>query len=126
MGKTINRKNITLLLTACINPNGMSYTVLQDPNERKIQYEEALNYYLTKTKCKIVFVENTGEVEGTTTVKDAKLGKLIEDGILEVSENDKTLANELIEGKEVTVKAGEKLAMQCRCCTAEMQSARHF
>lgn len=64
MGKTINRKNITLLLTACINPNGMSYTVLQDPNERKIQYEEALNYYLTKTKCKIVFVENTGTYIG--------------------------------------------------------------
>lgn len=49
-----------LLLTSCINPQGMSFTTLQNKKDRLIQYKEALNFYLTKTKYKIVFVENSG------------------------------------------------------------------
>lgn len=53
-------KKIVLLLTACINPHGMKYTMLQDVEERKRQYKWALDYYLAKTKYRIVFCENTG------------------------------------------------------------------
>lgn len=49
-----------ILLTACINPNGMGNTLLADSEERKKQYYSALDYYLVKTNYKIVFVENTG------------------------------------------------------------------
>lgn len=51
--------DIVLLLTACINPNGMSYTVVQDIELRKKQYRESLSFYLTHTKYKIVFIENS-------------------------------------------------------------------
>lgn len=53
-------KQPVILLTACINPNGMAYTVLQDSDERLRQYREALDWYLQHVNCKIVFVENTG------------------------------------------------------------------
>ena len=49
-----------LLLTACVNPNGMSYTALVDVDVRKKQYEDALRWYLEETKLRVVFVENTG------------------------------------------------------------------
>lgn len=55
----INKNDAVILLTACINPNGMDYTVVQDPIIRRKQYCEALNYYLTKHDFKIVFVENS-------------------------------------------------------------------
>lgn len=56
----MNHKNdVVLLLTACINPNGMLYTVLQDIELRKKQYIESLTFYLTQTQYKIVFVENS-------------------------------------------------------------------
>ena len=48
--------DIVLLLTACINPNGMSYTVVQDIELRKKQYRESLSFYLTHTKYKIVLL----------------------------------------------------------------------
>lgn len=48
-----------LLLTGCINPNGMKYTALQDPFIREKQYVEAINYYLENTTFKIVFCENS-------------------------------------------------------------------
>lgn len=48
-----------ILLTACVNPNGMANTVLQDASIRKSQYVDALNFYLTNTSLPIVFVENT-------------------------------------------------------------------
>lgn len=54
------KNNIVLLLTACVNPNGMSYTQLQSPEIRKKQYIDALNFYLGKTSYPIVFVENSG------------------------------------------------------------------
>ncbi len=51
--------NAVILLTACFNPSGMSYTLLQDPSERVRQYKIALDWYLFNTDYKILFVENT-------------------------------------------------------------------
>ncbi len=51
--------NNVILLTACVNPNGMAYTVLQNPDERLKQYKDALMWYLEHTKERIVVVENT-------------------------------------------------------------------
>lgn len=56
-GKEMNRS--VIVLTSCVNPNGMSYTVLQDVKERKRQYVDALNFYLKETLLPIVFVENS-------------------------------------------------------------------
>lgn len=57
----LNRmKEPVILLTACINPNGMAYTVLQNSEERLRQYRKALDWYLAHVMNKIVFVENTG------------------------------------------------------------------
>ncbi len=49
-----------LLLTGCINPQGMSFTVLSDKEKRKDQYIKAITFYLEKTKHPVVFVENSG------------------------------------------------------------------
>lgn len=54
------QSKISILMTACINPNGMEQTALQDPKIRKAQYLEAIDYYLNETKYDIVFCENTG------------------------------------------------------------------
>lgn len=51
---------LTILLTACVNPGGMSYTVINDIAERQQQYEDALTFYLENTNVPIVVVENTG------------------------------------------------------------------
>ena len=48
-----------LLLTGCINPNRMSFTKLTDVNERKMQYVDAIHYYLNETNNKIIFCENS-------------------------------------------------------------------
>ncbi len=49
-----------LLLTGCINPNGTAFTTLSNENERKKQYLDAIQYYLSHTRYKIVFAENSG------------------------------------------------------------------
>lgn len=51
--------DIVILLTACVNPNGMAFTKLQDSTEREAQYRRALEWYLENTDFRIVFVENT-------------------------------------------------------------------
>lgn len=48
-----------ILLTGCINPNGMPFTQLTDSSERQKQYIDAIHYYLSNTDCKIVFCENS-------------------------------------------------------------------
>jgi hypothetical protein len=48
-----------ILLTACVNPEGMAFTKLQDANVRLNQYKKALTWYLQATKLPIVVVENT-------------------------------------------------------------------
>lgn len=53
--------NFVLLLTACISPNGMSFTAVTDPSIREKAYIDALNYYLHNTAYKIVFCNNSGE-----------------------------------------------------------------
>lgn len=52
-------QKITILLTACINPQGMSYTALNNPATRLQQYIEAINFYIKETSTNIVVVENT-------------------------------------------------------------------
>lgn len=53
------KKHIVLFLTACINPQGMAFTVVQNCNERLGQYIKALQWYLDNTQYPILFVENT-------------------------------------------------------------------
>lgn len=48
-----------ILLTGCINPNGMPFTQLTDASERQKQYVDAIHYYINNTDCKIVFCENS-------------------------------------------------------------------
>lgn len=50
---------ICILLTACVNPRGMSHTALQDPVVRAKQYRQALDFYIKETNLPIVFCENT-------------------------------------------------------------------
>lgn len=53
-------KKVCLLLTACVNPNGMAYTALSNPAIRLEQYMNVLLWYIENTSLPIVFVENTG------------------------------------------------------------------
>ncbi len=53
-------KQPIILLTGCINPEGMTFTKLQDPEKRRLQYIEAIKFYLDNTHNLIVFVENSG------------------------------------------------------------------
>lgn len=50
---------VVILLTGCVNPNGMIFTELSDVNVRLKQYLQAINFYLLHTSCPIVFVENS-------------------------------------------------------------------
>lgn len=56
----MKNNHIVILLTACVQPNGMSFTKLQDSSIRKEQYIKSIIYYLENTKFNIVCVENTG------------------------------------------------------------------
>ena len=48
-----------ILLTGCINPNGMPFTQLTDICERQKQYVDAIHFYLNNTDFQIVFCENS-------------------------------------------------------------------
>lgn len=48
-----------LLLTGCINPNGMPFTSLTNSSVRQVQYIHSINYYIHNTSFPIVFVENS-------------------------------------------------------------------
>lgn len=48
-----------ILLTACVNPGGMPFTVVSDATQRLNQYLLALQFYLQNTSCPIVFVDNS-------------------------------------------------------------------
>lgn len=52
--------NTILFLTACVNPNGMAYTKLNNPEVRLKQYKDALDWYLENTDYNILLVENSG------------------------------------------------------------------
>lgn len=49
-----------IFLTACVNPKGMAYTKLSNPEIRLQQYKDALDWYLENTTMKILLVENSG------------------------------------------------------------------
>lgn len=49
-----------ILLTGCINPNGMAFTALSNKKERQKQYIKAIEFYLRETNYPIIFVENSG------------------------------------------------------------------
>lgn len=51
---------MVILLTGCIDPNGMAYTALNSIEERKTQYVNAIQFYLKETSYPIVFCENSG------------------------------------------------------------------
>lgn len=53
------KRRYVILLTACVNPGGMPFTLLTDTSERLRQYRDALNFYLRETTMPIVFCENT-------------------------------------------------------------------
>lgn len=53
------KRYYVILMTACVDPKGMSYTYLVDVNVRKQQYIAALAFYLQRTSLPIVFCENT-------------------------------------------------------------------
>ncbi len=65
-----------LLLTGCVNPNGMALTALKDVDERKNQYIKALEWYIENTFYDIVFVENTGFDMGPFFEDSTKSGRL--------------------------------------------------
>lgn len=48
-----------ILLTGCINPNGMPFTQLNNVRERQKQYVDAIHYYLSNTVLPIIFCENS-------------------------------------------------------------------
>ncbi len=54
------QKRILLFLTACVNPQDMAFTALQDNNLRLKHYIDSISYYLNNTNFKILVVENTG------------------------------------------------------------------
>lgn len=61
MRKATNSDNILLLLTGCIEPDARQrFNKIVDVDLRRVQYIEALFYYLKNTKSKILFVENSG------------------------------------------------------------------
>lgn len=51
--------SIVLFLTACVNPENMSKTVLINPQVRLSQYINAIRFYIDNTRFKILLVENT-------------------------------------------------------------------
>lgn len=65
-----------LLLTGCINPNGMTMTALSNQEERKRQYVEAIHFYLSRTSYPIVFSENSGTDISHLFKKEIKSGRL--------------------------------------------------
>ena len=75
--KYFNKKQDTIiLLTACVNPSGMSSTKLQDTEVRLEQYKKALTFYLSETPYKILFVENSSydfSNEFSTYINDGRL-----------------------------------------------------
>jgi hypothetical protein len=78
---TTNPKNHTstkevIFLTGCINPAGMTFTVLQDPKIRQQQYTDAIRYYVKATDLPILFVENSGTDISPVFNQEIRSGRL--------------------------------------------------
>lgn len=54
----------------------MQHTKLQNPEERKSQYIEAIRFYLKETDCKILFVENSNTPLNNHFEKEIAEGRL--------------------------------------------------
>ena len=65
-----------LFLTACVNPKGMTYTKLSNPEIRLLQYKDALDWYLENTSMKILLVENSGYDFSDCYQKQIREGRL--------------------------------------------------
>lgn len=52
--------NAVILLTACVNPMGMSKTTLQNSKVRLEQYISTINFYIENTNYQLCICENTG------------------------------------------------------------------
>lgn len=89
-----------LLLTACVHPNGMTQTALQDAAVRQQQYIEALRYYLSTLPCPIVMVENTG-VDFATYFPEAVASGQLETLTFEGNRFDRSLGKGYGEGEIV-------------------------
>lgn len=68
--------NTILFLTACVNPKGMKFTKLSNPEVRLAQYKAALDWYLANTSLKILIVENSGYDFSADYLKQIKEGRL--------------------------------------------------
>ena len=73
-----------ILLTSCVNPNGMPFTALSDINVRKQQYLDALRFYVNNTPLPIVYVDNSNvdikEYNVISNIVDDRLELLSFDG----------------------------------------------
>ena len=73
-----------ILLTSCVNPNGMPFTALSDINVRKQQYLDALRVYVNNTPLPIVYVDNSNvdikEYNVISNIVDDRLELLSFDG----------------------------------------------
>lgn len=69
-------KKYAILMTACINPSDMIYTTITDVDIRKLQYIEALTFYLKVTYFPVIFVENTGSDVSAFFEEYIKAGRL--------------------------------------------------
>lgn len=56
----IGTYDIILLLTGTIQPNSRDVLAVTDPEIRKQQYIDAINFYLKGTSYKVIFTENSG------------------------------------------------------------------
>lgn len=65
-----------LLLTGCINPNGMSFTALNNQEERLNQYVRAIRFYIENTNYSIVFTENSGTNISSLFTEHIESGRL--------------------------------------------------
>lgn len=58
---TPGKNDLVILLTGTITPNSLINLTIKDPELRRQQYLEAIDFYIRKTPFKIVFTENSGE-----------------------------------------------------------------
>ena len=65
----MNNSTYVILLTACVNPDNMSFTELQNPQVRKEQYLQAVEYYVKRTRYKLVICNNSGDDFGNAFEK---------------------------------------------------------
>lgn len=108
-------KGAVILLSACINPNGMSLTALQDQKQRKIQYVDSIRYYLDNTNYPIVVCENSGTGFGDTFAKEEASGRL-EILCFEGNNYDRSFGKGYGEAEILKyIFANSKLVKSCRC-----------